>query len=289
MLSLYISIVLDVFVVAAFAYAGTLVAWKLYERQPDLTIENAHLRAKHLYVVIAMGVPVFALIARKEYFRRIYWNLPYWVDYYFHSFPMWTILGIFGYLFGFATALAYKSGFERKAMLVRISVIFTLTILGLHVAQVYPAYASIGVKTDKYGNILQSSGVSCAAASGANIAKFYNNTVTEKEMAGLMGTYYFMGTSDSYIHYGMAKIGLDCQRRTSANSDITEIAPPAILFIDDSSAGPEGHAVAFMEMKEKAVIIDPLLGVRRLGNAELSKAWHGKAMECVKKASERQT
>lgn len=270
----------DVALVSLAGFIGFRVAISLRRIHPDIDIENAPARARHLYLVIGFAAPDLALISMPDIFKPVYWRLPFWVDYYFSEAPYWILIALFGYLFGFAITLAYRSEFARRGMVARLTAIFTITLLGLHFAQTYPAYADLGVKTTLTGDILQTSGVSCAAASGANIAHTLGVSTTEKDMALLMGTRYFGGTSDARIHYGMRAMEIECVRVTSASRNVADISPPAFLFVDDPTAGPEGHVVALLESGKAAVIIDPLLGRRAATPEELRKVWRGKAMAC---------
>ena len=137
-------------------------------------------------------------------------------------------------------------------------------------------------KQTSYGVILQSSGVSCAAASAANIARRHGRPATEKQMAAALGTTTLAGTSASQVIYGMRAVGFACRRVKVAGADPSRLKLPAMLFVDHPLVGPEGHAVALMALDQgQAEVWDPLWGRRLFSPAQLRHSWHGMAIECA--------
>jgi hypothetical protein len=78
----------------------------------------------------------------------------------------------------------------------------------------------------------------------------------------------------------MKKLGFNCQKIYTKESDLNVVNLPALLFVDHPATGPESHAVGYMgNVGVKAEIWDPLSGKVLMGAEELRKIWHGRAIE----------
>jgi hypothetical protein len=122
------------------------------------------------------------------------------------------------------------------------------------------------------GVIMQSTGATCVAATGANIACRLGVTVTEAEMIDRMGT-TVRGTSVAQAIRGMAELGLGNHRVTADR--LQDVHPPAMLY-----EAYQPHVVALMGWKDgKAEIWDPSRGKRLLTPELVDKFWAHHAME----------
>jgi hypothetical protein len=132
-------------------------------------------------------------------------------------------------------------------------------------------------KIDAEGVVWQSSGVTCAAAACANLARFYGIEKSEKDMVDLLGT-TADGTTASQVVYGMRRLGFRCVKRRIGDADISRLDTPAVLFITFGDM-PLGHAVAYVGLREGlAEIRDPAGGTRFVSPEDLRQSWLGHAV-----------
>jgi len=133
-------------------------------------------------------------------------------------------------------------------------------------------------RVTKDGVVLQTTKTTCAAASCANITRFYGAPKTEAEMVDILGA-TTDGATLAQMIYGMEKLGFRCVKRHIRNLDPRQLHAPAILFVD-CVGGPEGHVMTYMGCDPYTLDIwDPLIGKSRWGTGELCEIWHGRALE----------
>ena len=126
---------------------------------------------------------------------------------------------------------------------------------------------------------MQTSDVSCAAASAANIGRLFGMEKTEREMAEILGTTW-AGTTAAQIIYRMQRIGFDCRMVEIPDRDPEKVSTPAMFFVGHPMAGPESHVVAYMGFYEnRAEIWDPLQGKISMTKNDLSRIWEGRGIE----------
>lgn len=273
---------LNVLLVVGLAGLGVLEARRLARRQPGLDLANVTHRAPYLYGVASAVVLFLAALFSLQYFPLLWWRLPLLLEYVFTCLTWGSVLALFSFLSGLSAAVAYLSDNHERHKLVVAGV---LLIAAVQVAQwlhTRPVAPELTHKITSEGIILQSSGVSCAAASAANIARHHGLQATEKQMARALGTTALGGTSASQVVYGMADLGFSCRRVKVEGGDLTRLSLPAMIFVDHPLTGPESHAVVLMASSAKqAEVWDPLWGKRLWPPAELATRWHGFAIECT--------
>jgi hypothetical protein len=187
------------------------------------------------------------------------------------------VLGAFVFTVG--AMVSFRMRHRARWTVVSGGMVFLMAFHGAQWYYTRPVAPDLTHETTPDGVILQTSEVSCAAASGANIAQAFGLAKTEKEMAALFGTTKPLGTSDAQIVYGMRTLGLVADRVTIPGADPAQLASLAMLFVDHPATGPESHAVAFMQFaKDHAEIWDPLVGKRFLTKRQLAEIWHGHAV-----------
>jgi len=131
--------------------------------------------------------------------------------------------------------------------------------------------------------VYQTTDVTCAAASAANILSSWRIVKTEKQMAEQLETKIGAGTSAAQAIYGLRKMGIACKKILWSPKQLANSPQPVMLFIDHPLVGKEGHAVTFMKMKEKRYVIwDPLIGKQQMTLQKLQKYWHGRGVLCQK-------
>ncbi|MDZ4858923.1 MAG: cysteine peptidase family C39 domain-containing protein [Candidatus Hydrogenedentes bacterium] len=131
------------------------------------------------------------------------------------------------------------------------------------------------------GVILQTSGATCGAAACANVARLLGVTITEREMATLLGTTE-AGTSPGQIIRAMQKLGFRCTKAKAADNDIMRLNPPAILFVNIGDE-IDNHVVTLAQVTDdQAEVWDPSSGKKLLSSNEFAPRWGGRAIEFSK-------
>jgi hypothetical protein len=260
------------------AIAGLLSARRLFARHPDIQFDYAHKKAPSLFIVIAIAavVALFPGIA-----NGIYWSFPVWLRLFYLPLRFLVIIAAIAYISAFVATLAMS--LRRRSVVALVAPLAPLAIVAFHWHLAAPIAGSLTNIRLANGMIVQSSGESCAAASGANILNRLGGSFTEKRMAELMNTTRNNGTSIDNIVHGLVQAGGVCQLTVRAPDTLDEVKPPAMLFVDFPGLPSEGHAVAYMGRQNGLYEIwEPHSTIKKLGKAEVLKIWHGTAVECVK-------
>ena len=275
-----IPVVLNILIILIFIIVGLLEHRRLLAKDPNLGLETIHKKAPYLFVLLAIILFLFSANLILKCRQSLIWSFPLWLQFYYSTLTWGGILAIFSFIFGLASSSAFQTRHKEKWKIVVSGVLF---IAAVQVAQWYytrpvAPHLEKGVATN--GVILQTSGSSCAAASAANILRFFRIEKTEKEMAELFGTTLLTGTSLAQVVFGMQKIGFSCNKAYVSDSNPESLKPPAMIFVDHPVTGPESHAMAYVEYKNgKAEILDPLSGRKFMTKEQLKKVWHGRGVE----------
>ncbi len=268
---------LNILLIIGFIFVGLMECRRLFRKDPNLNVKTALSKAPYLYVLIPASI--ILLVTANLNRPQLLWNVPLWLQYHYTALTWGGILAIFAFVFSLASAVAIRTRHRERW---KIVVAATLLILVVEVIQWnYTRPIAPGLKdmVTSTGIVMQTSNASCAAASGASIARTFGMQKTEKQMAELFGT-TVAGTSGAQVIYGMRKIGLSSKKVEVSDSNPERLKSPAMIFIDNQFTGPESHAVAYMGFnKDKAEIWDPLEGRRFLTKKQLAKMWHGRGIE----------
>lgn len=264
-------------IVAASLLGGT-VARRAQRRHPGLDVSSALKRVRHLWLVpvpIVLSFGAHCLINERP---DLWWALPAWFEARYLICLWITLIGAMVYLYAFAATLAFDTRHpERKALIVAVA----LTLAAVQVMIVRsqrPIAPDLKHTVDADGVVLQTSGVSCVAASSANMLRRRGIEVTERQMAEALGT-TAMGTTAGAAVEMFAARGIACRKTQGA---ATALSSPAMLMIDHPLAGPESHAVTYVgRAGERFEIWDPLEGRRLFDEAALTAHWSGRAIECA--------
>lgn len=268
---------MNIILVAGCGIAGVWDARRVRRNHPQAELEAALRHAPYLYGLVVLLAFMFAAHALLEMRPDIAWDLPESLQLYYTAIVWGTILATFAFLFAFALSLAFATAHRERAKLAFAAL---LLILAVHVAQWQFTRPIAGQLTDRIspdGIILQSSDMSCAAASGANIANELGFDTTEKAMARRFGT-TAMGTSAAQVIHGFADIGITCTRTEIDECALDDLDAPAMLFVDHPAIGPESHAVFLRQRDGRREVWDPLGG--RISLKSLCSRWRGRALEC---------
>lgn len=267
-----------------FAFAlGTVLALleylRLSQRYPELNLRTLHLRPGLLWIVLAGGLTgagcLFGLMMSREWV----WQLPPRIEV---AIPLLTYTTIafvltFGLVLLSAACLRERHPDARKLALLTLFLPVALLVMQLfHERQI------AGELDDRVFDgepILQSSGSSCAAASTANLAAYFDIPLSEQEAARTIGT-RSSGTSPGQVILGLPSLGLEARKFQVDPADGASIPMPAMLFINHPATGPESHAVALVQSLagNQIAFIDPLEGEVVLTMAEFSKKWGGRGL-----------
>jgi predicted double-glycine peptidase len=272
-----IPIWLNILLILLFVTLAIIEHRRLIVSDPSLDMKTVLKRAPYLYVLIPLSL-ILLVIANLNR-PHLLWNLPLWLQYHYTALTWGGILAIFAFVFSLAAAVAMRTRHRErwKIVIAGILLIFVIQVIQWNYTRpIAPRLKNI-VATS--GTVMQTSNSSCAAASGASIARTFGIQKTEKQMAELFGT-TVGGTSGAQVIYGMKKIGFSCNKVEVLNSKLEKLNSPAMIFIDNQFTGPESHAVAYMGFnKDKAEIFDPLEGRRFLSKNQLAMVWHGRGIE----------
>ena len=266
----------------AFCGLGWLHASRLLRRWPDLSPTTVLKRAPALYAILVP--PALLYVAQLLLIQtqpQLMWRLPLPLQYWFVSLMWGWVIALFSHLFALILILAFRSKHEQRKQLV---VVALLGLAAVEVGQYQytrPLAPLLGERATEEGVVLQTNDSSCAAASGANIARRFGLDATERGVAEAMRA-SIMGTAPAQVIYGMGRLGVICSRFELESWEIADIPTPSMLFVDQRAAGPEGHAVAYMGDRDgRAEIWDPLFDRLLMDREELGEIWHGRGIGCV--------
>ncbi|MCZ6689914.1 MAG: cysteine peptidase family C39 domain-containing protein [Planctomycetota bacterium] len=268
--------------------AGIVESARLVRRDPSaspedlLKVGRVFKRAPFLLAPVALvaAYAIFYVAVSWEISTR--WSMPLWFQLRGQQILWAALLGVVTFLASLSASASFKVGDPRRWKLV-----FAFSLL---VGSIYflihnlnaPIAPRLVELVDEDGVILQTSGVSCVAASAANIVRLYGIERTEKAMADYLGTTR-MGTTMAQLIYGLDRMGFECRPVERPDGAPLELRAPAVLLVDHPRTPREGHAVAYVGKKEGLFeILDPTLGRIRLTQEQVSVIWHGHAVECRK-------
>ncbi|MGA1871938.1 MAG: cysteine peptidase family C39 domain-containing protein [bacterium] len=276
---MYMTLCMDIILCVIFVYTGYWEARRVLARQPRITLENALEQAHYLFILIPLSLIPMCLSLLLKGRRSILWHMPLWLQYNLTSINWGIILSIVIFLFALASGLALHTHHHKRWRIIGSLFIVVISIQISQFLSIRPIAAHLTENLINDGIILQTTGVTCCAASAANIARIFGIEKTEKEMAHLFGT-TFQGTSVAQVVYGMRKLGFLCTMRDLHVPDPTLLRPPAMLFIDHPLTGPESHAVVYVgSLNGRAEIWDSVMGKRFFSENDLTFIWHCKAIE----------
>lgn len=259
------------------ALLGRWMARRTRTRHADLDVNTALKHAKHLWAIPLLIAATFGAHLYLNERPDLWWALPPWLEARYLLFLWVTLLGSMVYLYAFAATVAFDTKHAERKTLV-VAVVLTLAAVQVMVVRAQRSVVpDLKHTIDADGVVLQTSGVSCVAASAANMLRRQGQTVTEREMAEALGTTSMGTTAGAAIEMFTAR-SITCRKTMGA---VTALTPPAMLMIDHPAAGPESHAVTYMGMVgDEAEIWDPLDGRRMLTPDALSAIWSGRAISC---------
>ncbi|MDH5673707.1 MAG: cysteine peptidase family C39 domain-containing protein [Myxococcales bacterium] len=204
------------------------------------------------------------------------WALPLWLQY---------------------SATALNWAIATAAMVLLFSVVLSLSVRARDV-RAWPllilAFGSLGAvewyqasmlerpelraRETPEGWVLQTSGRSCGAATGANIARAFGLQATEREMAERFGT--SAGASAAQMVFGLRELGIEGMLRHVRPQGIRALKAPAALFLEPRSPFDAGHIVMLADGDGSTVqIVDPLQGRTVWHSSSLPGRWRGRAIE----------
>ncbi len=265
-----------------FSFTGWLHARRLLRRWPDVSPTTVLKRVPYLYAVIFVPMVLYGVqlwIVQTQ--TQLMWRLPLLLQYWFVALMWGWVIALFAYLFTLIIVLSFASGYDQRKQLVVVAV---LALIAVEVGQYQytrPLAPLLEERVTEEGVILQTNDSSCAAASGANIARRLGRDVTERQMAEKMRA-SFMGTAPAQVVYGLEELGINCTLFELTSWEVRDIPSPSMLFVDHRAVGPEGHAVAFMgEVEGAAEIWDPLYDRTHMSREDLAEIWHGRGISCT--------
>ncbi len=241
------------------------------------TVQTATRRAPWLYVApVLLGTLLlahFVLNGRAD----LWWLLPPWLEARYFL-VLWTaLLLVCASLFALVAAVAFAEAHPQRRQLV-VAALLVLTALEVPlVGGQRPIWPLLREQLSE-GVVLQTSGVSCVAASSANLLRLAGHEATERELARRLYTSSAFGTTAGRALEVLRDAGLPCVKVEQPDPD--RLALPAMLMVDHAAAGQESHAVVLAHAADHYEIWDPLDGKRLLTRDELRAIWHGRALAC---------
>jgi hypothetical protein len=268
---------LNILLIIGFILVGSMECRRLFAKDANLDMKTVLKRAPYLYALIPLSIILLIVASLNR--PALIWNLPLWLQYHYTALSWGGILAIFAFVFSLAAAVAIRTHHRERWKIVIAGILLIFVIQFIQWNYTRPIAPRLKDIVAASGTVMQTSNSSCAAASGASIARTLGIQKTEKQMADLFGT-TVGGTSGAQVIYGMRQIGFASKKVEVPDSDPERLKSPAMIFIDNQFTGPESHAVAYMGLnKDKAEIWDPLEGKRFLTKNQLAKIWHGRGIE----------
>lgn len=256
---------------------GSRYGHRLHDRGVTLS-GKLRLREAPLIPVCMLAFVALIVVSQAVMSRpSITWRLPLFVEYWLLPF-LWALrLMLVTFAASAVTTIAMLGKSKYRFVLLFACTIVVLTVEGATRYASQPRLPELH-DWERDGVIIQSSGVTCAPAACANIARSLGVEKTEREMARALQTNW-LGTSPSQMVYGMRSLGFSARRVVIPSCDVREVKPPAILSVDHGGQ-VGGHAVAYMGMEgEHCVIINPNAGRQILSVDMIKKSWRGHAIE----------
>jgi hypothetical protein len=274
-----LSIQMGIVLVVAFGTTGALMWRSIERRRPGVTLESVLARAPLLYALLplALALGIVQLVIGAH--PGLVWELPVWLEYHYTAILWGAIAALFAFTFGLACFGAFRTRHPRRIALVIAGVALLGAVEAIQLSYTREIASRLTSRVVD-GVVLQTSGVSCVAASAANLARHHGLAATEAEMAALLGTTQ-VGTSAAQAIHGLARLGITCRRAEVLDRDLARLELPAMLFVDHPASGPESHAVLAIRARPRAEILDPLSGRQLLSDTELARTWRGRALECT--------
>lgn len=258
---------------------GYIEGRRLVARLPELTLQTLLSQVRYLKI----GLPLFmiALVAIQGtlFQPSVAWQLPLAIAY-SQTAIAWAILQlVLTWVFSTVVTIAYLTHAPSRLGYIMMGTLVVIIIQSIQWGLTRPVAPHLTHVVTPDGVILQSSGESCAAATGANIVNALGLSATEPDMARLFGTARGQGTSAAQVIRDMRQLGIVTEKHSLAHGSPQGLPAPAMLFVDHPDVGPEAHAVAFMGMSQgQAEIWDPLVGQLFLSPASLQAIWPGRAL-----------
>lgn len=276
-----VPLTVEILVLLACIAAGGWDARRLRRRVPSIHVDDALRHAPHLYAAaVLLVIPLAGNVALRIEPDWL-WQLPLWAQYHLSALHWGLALVAFAYLFAFITTLAHATHHPERHKLPVAGVLLVAVVLQAQHTYTRPIAPTLHHEVTPDGVILQTSGKSCVAASGANVVRLLGGDATEKQMAELYGT--ADGTSPAQVVYGMREIGIDCTPLELDPSGIEALHPPVMLFVDHPVQGYEAHATVFVGLHQDAAEIwDPLSGKELIPRRDLPRRWHGHGLACTR-------
>lgn len=259
---------------------GIFIAKKAYNKNPHINFDSAHKESKPL-MFVSLCIFIFFIFGvigiRFDTFLEL---TP--LIYQKYVFPYtWSFIAIFiGLTSGYILYLLFK--LKKYKSSTYLYSIFLLNILFLLANNQINGYIgnSIEVKTNIGKNILQTTNYSCTSASIATVARGFNIDIGEKDAAKLTRLTKY-GAHYGQIRYALNKLGIQHNTLRQKYNKLSNITPPAILYVDHPSIGYEGHAVVYQGVIEDDYKIwDPLKGHTIWSQEKVLELWHGNGIQC---------
>jgi hypothetical protein len=253
---------------------GHLVAGRLHRTHRadlDSALRHAPWLSLLALVTALVGGAAWLLTLRPDFT----WALPLWLQYWAPALNWTAILTALSFLFATTLSLAARTSDVRGWPLLVIAI---AALGGTEWLQARLLTAPVlSVKQTSDGVVLQTSGRSCGAAAGANVARWFGIQATEREMALRFGT--TLGTSAAQIVYGMRELGIEGTQVTIDPHALAGLEPPAMLLLEPRSALTPGHIVAYTgQQNGRPVVLDSLSGRTTWAADRVPDTWRGRAI-----------
>lgn len=276
---------------AVLLIVGILDGRRVLRRHPGVTIDNILHRKPRILLGITLTLVLVVPVGVIHSSATHRWLLPLPLQAVAPQLFWGGVLAVSSYLVGLGGSVGILTRHPKWKMLLVAALCLEGSLILTLARNQELAAPHLLAEVDDDGVIRQTRSYSSAAAATANLLARLGRPHTEQEMAELLGT-TIQGTSPAQVYYGLEKLGLSCKLReipvqvdTASNEtyhDYRELEPPAILFVNDPSAGPEGHAVLYWANDERgnAIVLDSLHGRWVWDYLSLGKVWNGHAIEC---------
>jgi hypothetical protein len=262
--------------------AGLLVAKKVIANNPSstLTFEEAYQKSKLLWTVSFFCITVILLNSFAFHYDAFFLTFPLLYQKYAMVITWVVIIAYLAFMSGFTLYVTHKVEDKKFKTYLLALLILNIALFINH----YQKNAYAGAEVKKYNAserfIKQSTNFSCTSASICTMARGFDMSVSEKEVAQL-SRLTSLGANAGQVRFALDKLGIKYHSLTAEFSNPNKIKAPAILYVDNPIVGFEGHAIVYFGKSHYGYKIwDPVGLDIYLSEEELRSIWHGNGVEC---------
>jgi predicted double-glycine peptidase len=263
-------------------FIGFLLAKKVISNHhaSTLTFEEAYHKSMLLWIVSFFSIGIMLLNAYAFHHDAFFLTFPLLYQKYAMVVTWVVIISYLSFMSGFTLYVTYVIN-NKKFKIYLLALMLLNVLLSINHYQ-KNAYGGEFVKdinsTEQF--VKQSTNYSCTSASISTVARGFKMEVSEKEVAKL-SRLTRLGANAGQVRFTLNKLGIQYHSLTAKFTNPEKIKAPAILYVDNSIVGYEGHAIVYLGKSHYGYKIWDPVGLNiYLSEEELREIWHGNGVEC---------